>query len=154
MYWIVRSPWGRAFRALRENPVRAESLGLKIRRQTLLAFAIGSAFGGGAGSIVAPLVQFIEPGSFALIHSFKLLLMVIVGGSGFFLGPMLGAAVVILLPEVLRFTEGYYLMIYAGFVIVLMIFSPNGLIGLGAKLAAAFKPKTQARADLQQGAEL
>lgn len=45
MWWILRSPWGRAFKALRENPVRAESLGLKIRRQTLLAFAIGSAFG-------------------------------------------------------------------------------------------------------------
>src|SRR3546814_3088618 len=60
-----------------------------------LAFAIGSAFGGFAGSLQAPLVQFIEPGSFAIIHSLKLLLMVVVGGSGFFFGPMLGAAVVI-----------------------------------------------------------
>lgn len=49
MWWILRSPWGRAFKALRENPIRAESLGLKIRRQTLLAFAIGSAFGGWPG---------------------------------------------------------------------------------------------------------
>src|SRR5690606_21322681 len=123
MWWILRSPWGRAFKALRENPIRAESLGLKIRRQTLLAFAIGSAFGGFAGSMQAPLVQFIEPGSFAIIHSLKLLLMVVVGGSGFFFGPMLGAAVVILLPEILRFTEGYYLIIYALLVIVLMVYS-------------------------------
>lgn len=154
MWWIVRSPWGRSFKALRENPIRAESLGLKIRRQTLLAFAIGSAFGGGAGALVAPLVQFIEPGSFTLIHSLKILLMVVVGGSGFFFGPMLGAAVVILLPELLRFTEGYYLIIYALLVIVLMVFSPSGLIGLFEKLALRFKPRHEARRDLQQGAQL
>ena len=154
MWWILRSPWGRAFKALRENPIRAESLGLKIRRQTLLAFAIGSAFGGFAGALQAPLVQFIEPGSFALVHSLKLLLMVVVGGSGFFFGPMLGAAVVILLPEVLRFTEGYYLIIYALLVIVLMVYSPNGLIGLGQKAIDRIRPRHEARRDLQQGAQL
>ncbi|MEN5278408.1 branched-chain amino acid ABC transporter permease [Brucella sp. TWI432] len=154
MWWILRSPWGRAFKALRENPIRAESLGLKVRRQTLLAFAIGSAFGGLAGALQAPLVQFIEPSSFALIHSLKLLLMVVVGGSGFFFGPMLGAAVVILLPEVLRFTEGYYLIIYSALVILLMIYSPTGLIGLGRKLIDKFKPKHEARRDLKQGVQL
>lgn len=154
LWWILRSPWGRAFKALRENPIRAESLGLKIRRQTLLAFAIGSAFGGLAGALQAPLVQFIEPGSFALIHSLKLLLMVVVGGSGLFFGPMLGAAVVILLPELLRFTEGYYLIIYAVMVIVLMVYSPNGLIGLGQRIAEKLKPRHEARRDLQQGVQL
>lgn len=154
MWWMLRSPWGRAFKALRENPVRAESLGLKIRRQTLLAFAIGSAFGGLAGALQTPLVQFIEPGSFALVHSLKILLMVVVGGSGFFFGPMLGAAVVILLPEVLRFTDGYYLIIYSTLVIVLMVFSPNGLIGAGQKIWARFKPKHEARRDIGQGAQL
>ncbi len=154
MWWILRSPWGRAFKALRENPIRAESLGLKIRRQTLLAFAIGSAFGGLAGALQAPLVQFIEPGSFALMHSLKLLLMVVVGGSGFFFGPMLGAAVVILLPEVLRFTEGYYLIIYSLLVIVLMVYSPNGLIGLGHKIIDRLRPKHEARRDLKQGVQL
>ncbi|MBC8718663.1 MULTISPECIES: branched-chain amino acid ABC transporter permease [Brucella/Ochrobactrum group] len=154
LWWILRSPWGRSFKALRENPIRAESLGLKVRRQTLLAFAIGSAFGGLAGAMQAPLVQFIEPSSFALIHSLKLLLMVVVGGSGFFFGPMLGAAVVIILPEVLRFTEGYYLIIYAFLVIVLMVYSPNGLIGLGQKLFEKFKPKHESRRDLTQGAQL
>lgn len=154
MWWVLRSPWGRAFKALRENPIRAESLGLKIRRQTLLAFAIGSAFGGLAGAIQSPLVQFIEPNSFGLVHSLKLLLMVVVGGSGYFFGPMLGAAVVILLPEVLRFTEGYYLIIYSALVIGLMVYSPGGLIGLGYKLYDKFKPKQEARRDIQQGAQL
>ncbi|WP_018633671.1 branched-chain amino acid ABC transporter permease [Neomegalonema perideroedes] len=154
MWWILRSPWGRAFKALRENPIRAESLGLKVRRQTLLAFAIGSAFAGLAGALQSPLVQFIEPSSFALNHSLKILLMVVVGGAGFFFGPMLGAAVVILLPEILRFTEGYYLIIYALLVIVLMVYSPNGLIGAGQKIWSKFKPKHEARRDLEKGFQL
>ncbi|NCW09490.1 MAG: branched-chain amino acid ABC transporter permease, partial [Gammaproteobacteria bacterium] len=73
MYQIVRSPWGRAFKGLRENEIRAESLGVNTRRITLLAFAIGSAAGGLAGSLMTPLVQFIEPGSFALLHSLRIL---------------------------------------------------------------------------------
>lgn len=154
MWWILRSPWGRSFKALRENPIRAESLGLKIRRQTLLAFAIGSAFGGLAGAMQSPLVQFIEPHSFGLIHSLKILLMVVVGGAGYFFGPILGATVVILLPEVLRFTEGYYLIIYSALVILLMVYSPGGLIGLGHKLYDRLKPKQEARRDIQQGAQL
>jgi len=153
-FWIVNSPWGRAFKALRENPMRAESLGVDTRRITLLAFAIGSAFGGGAGAIMAPLVQFIEPGSFAFIHSLKILLMVVVGGAGFFFGPILGAAVVIILPEFLRFTEGYYLMIYATLVIVLMIYSPSGLIGAGQKIFTRLRPGRQTRKDMEKGAEL
>ena len=153
-YWLVNSPWGRAFKALRENPIRAESLGVDTRRITLLAFAIGSAFAGIAGAIMAPLVQFIEPGSFALIHSLKILLMVVVGGAGYFYGPMLGAAVVIILPEFLRFTEGYYLMIYAFLVIVLMVFSPAGLIGFGDKLMQKIRPKQEVRKDMEKGAQL
>ena len=81
-WWILRSPWGRAFVALRENPIRALSLGLDTRRYTLMAFAIGSSLGGLSGALYAPLVQFIEPNSFTLGLSFNLLLMVIVGGSG------------------------------------------------------------------------
>src|SRR5690606_25917479 len=68
-WWIVRSPWGRAFKALRENPIRANSLGVDIRRMTLLAFAIGSAYGGLAGALMAPLVQYIDPTAFTLLVS-------------------------------------------------------------------------------------
>jgi branched-chain amino acid transport system permease protein len=107
-----------------------------------------------AGSLISPLVQFIEPGSFAVIHSLRILLMVVVGGSGFFCGPILGSAVVILLPEVLRFTEGYYLILYAGAVIALMIFCPSGLIGLGARIRDKMWPKKQIRADFNKGAQL
>jgi len=133
-WWLLRSPWGRAFTALRENPIRASSLGIDTRRYTLMAFAIGSALGGIAGVLYAPLVQFIEPTAFTLGLSFNLLLMVIVGGAGRFAGPFLGAAVSVLLPEWLRFSEGLYLMIYAVFVIVLLAFCPSGLLGLAERL--------------------
>ena len=63
MWWLIRSPWGRAFVALRENPVRALSLGIDTRRYTLMAFAIGSALGGVAGTLYAPLTQYHRPGS-------------------------------------------------------------------------------------------
>jgi branched-chain amino acid transport system permease protein len=103
---------------------------------------------------VAPVVQFIEPTSFALNHSLRILLMVVVGGSGYFFGPMLGAGIVVLLPEFLRFTEGYYLILYSASVIVLMVWSPQGLIGLGERFLARFRPRTVERRDLKEGARL
>ncbi|MFZ0069067.1 MAG: branched-chain amino acid ABC transporter permease [Pseudolabrys sp.] len=129
-WWMLRSPWGRAFVALRENPVRALSLGLDTRRYTLMAFAIGSSLGGLSGALYAPLVQFIEPSSFTLGLSFNLLLMVIVGGSGNFFGPFVGALIAVLLPEWLRVTQGYYLIVYAAAVMVMMAFCPSGVLGL------------------------
>ena len=154
MWGIVRSPWGRAFKALRENPIRAESLGVDTRRITLLAFAIGSVYGGLAGALITPLVQFIEPGSFGLAHSLRILLMVVVGGAGYFFGPFLGAGVVILLPEILRFTEGYYLIIYSALVIVMLVFVPTGLIGVWGRIRERFWPRQQVRADMSEGARL
>jgi branched-chain amino acid transport system permease protein len=133
-WWMLRSPWGRAFGALRENPIRAASLGLDTRRYTLMAFAIGSSLGGLSGALYAPLVQFIEPGSFTLNMSFNLLLMVIVGGSGYFMGPFVGALIAVLLPEWMRITEGYYLIAYAALVMVMVAFCPSGILGLIERL--------------------
>jgi branched-chain amino acid transport system permease protein len=83
-----------------------------------------------SGVLYAPLVQFIEPTAFALNLSLTLLLMVMVGGSGYFFGPFIGAAVAVLLPEWLRFSEGLYLVLYAVFVMVLIALCPAGLLGL------------------------
>jgi branched-chain amino acid transport system permease protein len=136
-WWMLRSPWGRAFVALRENPIRALSLGLDTRRYTLMAFAIGSSLGGLSGALYAPLVQFIEPNSFALALSFNLLLMVIVGGSGYFFGPFVGALIAVLLPEWLRVTQGYYLIVYAASIMVMMALCPSGLLGLAERAMKA-----------------
>jgi branched-chain amino acid transport system permease protein len=145
-WWMLRSPWGRAFVALRENPIRALSLGLDTRRYTLMAFAIGSSLGGLSGALYAPLVQFIEPNSFALGLSFNLLLMVIVGGSGYFFGPFVGALIAVLLPEWLRVTEGYYLIVYAAAVMVMMAFCPTGLLGLVERTAKMLRAPRKAAA--------
>ena len=138
-WWMLRSPWGRAFVALRENPIRAMSLGLDTRRYTLMAFAIGSGLGGFAGALYAPLVQFIEPTSFAFAMSINLFLMVIVGGSGYFFGPFIGTAVAILLPEWMRVTQTYYLIVYALLVMLMMALCPTGISGLVERGVKAFK---------------
>jgi branched-chain amino acid transport system permease protein len=130
MLGLVRSPWGRVFVALRENPMRAMSLGVDTRRYTLMAFALGSALGALAGALYAPLVGLVEPPAFTLTLSLNLLMMVIVGGSGYFFGPFLGALVAVLLPEWLRFLESYYLILYSLLVMGLLIYSPTGLIGI------------------------
>jgi branched-chain amino acid transport system permease protein len=153
-WWMLRSPWGRAFVALRENPVRALSLGLDTRRYTLMAFAIGSSLGGLSGALYAPLVQFIEPSSFSLSLSFNLLLMVIVGGSGNFFGPFVGALIAVLLPEWMRVTQGYYLIVYAAAVMVMMAFCPGGVFGLIERAVRALgrRHKGIAASTLAEGA--
>ena len=140
-WWMLRSPWGRAFVALRENPIRALSLGLDTRRYTLMAFAIGSMLGGLSGALYAPLVQFIEPNSFALGLSFNLLLMVIVGGSGKFFGPFVGALIAVLLPEWTRIAEGYYLLIYAALIMAMMALCPYGVLGMLERALKAMSAK-------------
>ena len=130
LWWLVRSPWGRAFQALRENPLRAASLGVDVRTYTLLAFAIGSGIGGLAGGLYAPLVQYIDHTPFELQTSLTLLLIVVVGGSGYFAGPFFGTAVVMLFPEWLRVSQDYYLILFALAVLVLMAVCPTGLMGM------------------------
>jgi branched-chain amino acid transport system permease protein len=153
-WWMLRSPWGRAFVALRENPVRALSLGVDTRRYTLMAFAIGSLLGGLAGALYAPLVQFIEPAKFGLSLSFDLLLMVIVGGSGHFFGPFIGALIAVMLPQgiehlagllpewMTRIAEKSYLILYAGLIMAMMAFRPAGIMGLAESAWKAATRKT------------
>lgn len=130
LWWMIRSPWGRAFMALRENPVRAASLGVDTRMYTLLAFAIGSAYAGFAGALYAPLVEFIDPSPFSLSQSFFLLLMVVAGGSGYLLGPFIGALLGVVLPEWLRVVGSLYLITFAAIVMLLLIACPQGVSGL------------------------
>jgi branched-chain amino acid transport system permease protein len=138
LWWLLRSPWGRAFAALRDNPIRAESLGVNITAYTLLAFAIGAACAGIGGVYYASLVEFIEPGPFHFSTSLMMLLAVIVGGSGRFLGPVVGTIIIILLPEVLRgstlealkFMQKWYLVFFGVAVVALMIWLPGGVLSL------------------------
>ena len=129
-YWILGSRWGRAFRAIRENEMRAEALGVSLRNYKLMAFAIGAAYAGIGGALFAPLLGYIDPGAFTLDRSIQFLMMVVMGGLGRFEGPFIGAILVTVLPEVLRASEGLYLVIYALAVILMMLFMPKGLVGV------------------------
>ena len=133
---LLRSPWGKAFTALRDNPIRAESLGVDIRNYTLLSFAIGAAYAGIAGALFASLVQFIDPSPFNVEASIMLYLMVVVGGPGYFFGPMIGAAVGVILPEWLRFAQAWYLFVFGSAVVVLMIWLPDGLLSIPDRIRA------------------
>ncbi len=129
-YWILGSRWGRAFRAIRENEMRAEALGVSLRSYKLMAFAIGAGYAGIGGALFAPLLGYIDPGAFTLDRSIQFLMMVVMGGLGRFEGPFIGAILVTALPEVLRASEGMYLVIYALAVILMMLFMPRGLVGV------------------------
>jgi len=133
---LIRSPWGKSFTALRDNPIRAESLGIHIRNYTLMSFAIGAAYAGIAGGLYACLVQFIDPALFTVGASIMMYLMVVVGGPGYFLGPVLGSAVGVVLPEWLRFAQAWYLFIFGTSVIFLMIWLPDGLLSIPERIRA------------------
>jgi branched-chain amino acid transport system permease protein len=145
LWWLLRSPWGRAFAALRDNPIRAESLGVNITAYTLLAFAIGAACAGIAGVFYASLVEFIEPGPFHFSTSLMMLLAVIVGGSGRFFGPVVGTVIIVLLPEFLRgstlpwlkFMQTWYLAVFGVAVVLLMLWLPGGLLSIPDRLRRA-----------------
>ena len=136
LWKLLRSPWGKAFTALRDNPIRAESLGIHIQGYTLLAFAIGAVYAGIAGALFASLVQFIEPAPFTVGASIMMYLMVVVGGPGYFFGPVLGSAVGVLLPEWLRFAQGWYLFVFGSAVVLLMLWLPEGLLSIPDRLRA------------------
>jgi branched-chain amino acid transport system permease protein len=133
---LLRSPWGKAFTALRDNPIRAESLGINTRSYTLLSFAIGAVYAGVAGALFASLVQFIEPAPFTVGASIMMYLMVVVGGPGYFLGPLLGSAVGVILPEWLRFAQAWYLFVFGAAVVLLMIWLPDGLLSIPDRIKA------------------
>jgi branched-chain amino acid transport system permease protein len=133
---LLGSPWGKAFTALRDNPIRAESLGIHIQAYTLLSFAIGAVYAGVAGALFASLVQFIEPAPFTVGASIMMYLMVVVGGPGYLLGPLVGSAVGMLLPEWLRFAQGWYLFVFGTAVVLLMLWLPDGLLSIPDRIKA------------------
>ncbi|ARN20516.1 branched-chain amino acid ABC transporter permease [Piscinibacter gummiphilus] len=136
LWGLMRSPWGKAFTALRDNPIRAESLGINVQSYTLLSFAIGATYAGIAGALFAHLVQFIEPAPFSVGTSIMMYLMVVVGGPGYFFGPVLGAAVGVLLPEWLRFAQAWYLFVFGIMVVLLMLWLPDGLLSIPDRIKA------------------
>lgn len=129
VWWIVRSPWGRAFKALRDNPGRAASLGVDIRTYTLLAFSIGAGLAGVAGALYARLIEYIEPRGFYIGQSFDFFLATVIGGLGTMVGPFIGVSFITVLTDRLRFTGDYYRVWFGLFVVVMTLVAPRGVAG-------------------------
>jgi branched-chain amino acid transport system permease protein len=129
VWWIVRSPWGRAFKALRDNPVRAASVGVDIRTYTLLAFSIGAGLAGVAGALYARLIEYVDPRGFYIGQSFDFFLATVIGGLGTMLGPFIGVSFITVLTDRLRFTGDYYRVWFGLFVLVMMLVAPKGVAG-------------------------
>jgi branched-chain amino acid transport system permease protein len=151
LWGLLRSPWGKAFTALRDNAIRAESLGIDTRSYTLLSFAIGAVYAGVAGGLYASQVQFIDPALFTVGASIMMYLMVVVGGPGYFLGPVLGSAVGVVLPEWLRFAQAWYLFVFGAAVVVLMIWLPDGLLSIPDRIKARRQSREASAARAAQG---
>ncbi|MBI3635756.1 MAG: branched-chain amino acid ABC transporter permease, partial [Candidatus Rokubacteria bacterium] len=131
---LQRSAWGRALIAVRESDVAAESLGLNPYWVRTVAFTIGAAFAGAGGCLYAFLSGFVSPDTFTLQTSILFLLVVLFGGLGRVLGPVVGAVVLIVLPETLHRFSDYRLVMYGALLLGSVYFLPEGVVGALARL--------------------
>lgn len=133
---IVNSPFGRILRNIRDDEVASLSIGTNINKYKLTVFVIGAFFAGIAGSLYAHYITFIDPSSFTVMESIAVLLMVVFGGMGNIKGSFIGALILVIFPEMLRFlgmpssiAAPLRQMIYGLLLIILMIKRPQGIIG-------------------------
>jgi branched-chain amino acid transport system permease protein len=132
--FLEHSRMGRALKALRDNELAAEVTGIDVRSVKIMAFMLSAAFGGAAGSLYAHFAGYISPDVFTFSASTLVIAMLIIGGSGTVPGAVIGALLLTVLPESLRFLKNYYMAIYGLGTVAIMVFMPGGLAGLAAKL--------------------
>jgi branched-chain amino acid transport system permease protein len=133
---VVNSPFGRILRGIREDELATLAMGKNVNSHKILVFVIGAFFAGIAGSLYAHYITFIDPSSFTVMESIIILLMVVFGGMGSLPGSFVGAAILVIFPELLRFigmpsaiAAPLRQMIYGLLLIVLMIKRPQGILG-------------------------
>lgn len=130
--WLVsRSRVGLAYAAVREDEAAARAAGLNVTQTKVIAFGQGAFVTGLGGALYAHQILHIEPANFGIQQSLLIVLWVMFGGLSTFWGPILGAGVLTLLPVWLDFLKDWYLIVYGGLFVVLMIVRPQGLIGKG-----------------------
>ncbi len=133
---IVHSPFGRVLRAIREDELAAQANGKNTTQFKMIALVVGAAFAGSAGSLYSHYITFIDPSTFTMIESILIISMVVLGGLASIPGSIIGAALLVLLPEPLRFLHfpsdvvaALRQIIYSLILIILMIYRPQGLMG-------------------------
>jgi branched-chain amino acid transport system permease protein len=125
---LLRSPIGETLTAIREDELSAASLGIDAPKWKAFAFAVSSAVAGAAGCFYASFVGTLVPDAFFITESFSILAMVIVGGLGTLIGPVFGAILLTLLPELLRGIGDLRLIVYGASVTLVVLFMPGGLV--------------------------
>ncbi|RJX82605.1 ATP-binding cassette domain-containing protein [Pseudomonas sp. LS-2] len=130
---LHHSGWGKAMRAVKASEIAARSLGFNPVLSKTLAFALSALLTGLAGALLSPLLMFINPESFPFSQSILFVLAVIVGGSGTLFGPVLGALLIVLVPELLSDFAEYRLLIFSVLLLVVLWIAPNGLLGALAR---------------------
>ncbi|MCU1669246.1 MAG: metal-dependent hydrolase, partial [Blastococcus sp.] len=134
--YLVRSPFGRTLTALREDEIAARSLGKPTANSKIKAFVISSALAGVAGALFAVQIRFISPADFGLDRSIEVLSLAIIGGLATLIGPFVGAAVIVLIPELLGYLQlpatlvgAVNAFLFSALVLVFLRFRPQGLVG-------------------------
>ena len=133
---IVSSPFGRVLKAIREDEVFTQAMGKNVASYKVLIFVIGAGMASVAGVMYAYYISFIDPTSFTIMESIFIISIVIIGGAGNIWGSVLGAAVLVILPEALRFlgmpssiAANMRQIIYGTLLVIFMLFRPQGFIG-------------------------
>ena len=129
MHRLMTCRFGRALVSIRENELAAEAMGVHTTRYKIQAFVLAAFFAGIAGSYYAHFVKYVSPDSFYIYESFILLAMLAFGGQGNLIGPVVGAAVLIIIPELFRFLQEYRMLVYGGILIIMMLVRRQGLLG-------------------------
>jgi ABC-type branched-subunit amino acid transport system ATPase component/ABC-type branched-subunit amino acid transport system permease subunit len=132
--WLSRNAWGQAMRAVRDSEIASQSIGLNPIAVRVAAFVLSAMMAGLAGGIFASITAFISPESFPFFQSILFLLVVMIGGADRTLGPLLGAIVVVLLPEVLSFLAQYRLLFVGILLLLVLRLAPEGIVGLAERL--------------------
>jgi branched-chain amino acid transport system permease protein len=127
---IVDSRIGRAFIAIRENSDAANAMGINVTYYKVVAFACSAAFTGIAGALYAHYIGFISPESFTLDQSVLFLTAVLCGGMGTLVGPIIGAVVITVINEAIQVLGSYQMLVYGIFIVVAVIYVPEGLVGV------------------------
>jgi branched-chain amino acid transport system permease protein len=133
---LVDSRVGRGLRAIHGSPVAASTLGVNVARYKVGVFVLSAVYASLAGSLYAHYFAFISPKTFDIFFSVELVTMVIVGGMGSLWGSLMGAIILTPLPHLLGFFEDWKDVIYGGVLVVILIFSPQGVFVLGHDLVA------------------
>jgi len=125
---LENSRIGRAWIAMREDEIASESMGIDITKSKITTFALGAFWAGMVGVIFAAKTTFINPASFTLWESVMILCVVVIGGMGSIVGVVVGALILILLPEYLRAFSEYRMLIFGAILVLMMVFRPGGII--------------------------